>query len=101
MSSIDASFDAGELCSVFRTTEQGKRLRDRDPSVCARLCLFPGTSEIDKVAVGFRSERSLGQARSDGLGDVQGSRALGNFLNAPVGELHVNAVCHRLELVLC
>ena len=62
---------------------------------------FERAGQIDKIAVGFRSECSLGQARSDGLGDVQGSRALGNFLNAPVGELHVNAVCHRLELVLC
>ena len=62
---------------------------------------FQRPSEVDKIAIGFRSERGIGQARSDGLGDVQGSRAFGNFLNAPVGELHVNAVCHRLELVRC
>ena len=62
---------------------------------------FQRAGQIDEIAVSFRRERRLGQARSDGLGDVQGSRALGNFLNAPVGELHVNAVCHRLGSVLC
>ncbi len=53
------------------------------------------TGEVDEIAVGLGDQRGIGQARADGLRDIERGRAFGNVFGAPVGELHMNAVCHR------
>ena len=60
MPSIDASFDAGELCSVCRTTEQGNAFGIAIRQYAQVCVLVQETSEIDEIAVGFRSERRIG-----------------------------------------
>ena len=57
---------------------------------------FKRTGEVDEVAVGFGHQSRIRQPRADGLGNVERGRALGNILHAPVGKLHMNAVCHKL-----
>ena len=84
-------------------------MRGRVPVNLERLGIFLGQDakvgifferprEIDEIAVGLGRKRSVRQPLADGLGNIERSRALGNFLDAPVGELHMNAVCHKRDL---
>ena len=57
---------------------------------------FQRLGKVDEVAAAFGDERRIGQPRTDRLRNVQRSRAFRNFLYAPVGELHMNAICHKV-----
>ena len=62
----------------------------------AQICIFlQRTSEVNEIAVVFCGEGGVRQSRADGLGDLKRGRATRNFLHAPIGELYVNAVCHK------
>ena len=63
----------------------------------AKIGIFlqrPG--QVDEIAVGFRRQRRIRQPRTDRLRNIERSRALGNFLHAPIRELHMNAVSHNV-----
>src|SRR6266849_5231933 len=62
---------------------------------------FQRLSQIDEIAVGLRHERGVGQSRADRLGNVKRGRPLGNFFHASIRKLHMNAVCHKVELCGC
>ena len=87
---------------------RGQQMRGRMPVNLERLGIFlvqqaqvgiffQRTSQVDEIAVSLRHQRRIRQTRADGLGNVERSRALGNFLHAPIGELHMNAVSHNVE----
>ncbi len=52
-------------------------------------------SQVDEIPVGFGDEGGIGQPLTDGFGDIERGGAFGNVFGAPVGELYMNAVCHR------
>jgi hypothetical protein len=58
------------------------------------VSLIERASEVDQIAIGFGGERGVGQAWADGLGNVEGGGAFGDFFGAAVGELEMNAVRH-------
>src|SRR5258708_37454920 len=57
---------------------------------------FEWLGQVDEIAIGFRDECGVGEPQADGLRDVERGGACGNFLHAAVGELHMNAVCHKV-----
>src|SRR5271166_4083939 len=64
----------------------------------AKVSIFlqrPG--KVDEIAVSLGRQGRIRQPRADGLRNIERSRALGNILNAPIWELHMNAVCHKLR----
>src|ERR1700681_3851224 len=56
---------------------------------------FQRLGEVDEVAVGFGDESGIRQPRACRFRNVERSRAFGNFLHAPVGELYMNIVSHK------
>src|SRR5207249_736665 len=54
-----------------------------------------GAGQINKIPIVLGGERRIRQPRTNRLCNIERGRALGNFLHAPIGELHMNAVCHK------
>src|SRR5882672_6203472 len=55
---------------------------------------FQRLGQVNEIAVGFGDQRGIRQPRTNGLSDIERSRACGNFLHAPVGELHMYVIWH-------
>ena len=78
-------------------------LLDRTAKVVEQAAIFGGIHGVRKNA-GFRlgavaiggedlgDQRSIGQSRRDGLGDLEGRGALGKVFYAAVGESYVNLI---------
>ena len=59
--------------------------------------LFQRLRKINQISVSLRRESRIGQPRTDRFRDIECGRTRRNFLNAPIRELHMYAVCHSLE----
>ena len=84
----------------------GQQVRGRMPVDFERLGIFLGedaqvgvvverAGEVDQIAVRLGGQGGVGQARADGLGNVERGGAFREFFAAAVGELDMNAVGHR------
>jgi hypothetical protein len=52
--------------------------------------------EVNEISIGFRNERNIGQTWAEALGNLERSRALGNFFVASIRKFYMNAFGHDL-----